>query len=260
MSYPIPIVFDWLRELLWPLCRISAMIMVMTTISGSPVPNRVRLLLSVLITAAVAPLLPKPPAIELFSIAAMLIVAQQLLIGITVGFVSLMVIQTFVLAGQIIGMQTSLGFASLVDPTSGQQVPLVGQFYLLLMTLIFFTVNGHLLMITMIVESFYTLPIGESLEPQSLKQMADFGGKIFANALTMSLSAVTALLLINFSFGVMTRAAPQLNIFAIGFPITMLSGLLILWLTLDGVVPHFFRTWDAGQVIICDLLRLSCQV
>ncbi|SHI10414.1 flagellar biosynthetic protein FliR [Ferrimonas marina] len=260
MEFPLPIVFDWLRSVLWPLFRIAAMLMVMITIGGSSVPARVRLLLAVMITAAVAPILPPPPQVELFSAEGMLISAQQVLIGIAVGFVSVLVLNTFVLAGQIIGMQTSLGFASMVDPSNGQQVPLVGQFYLLLTTLLFFAVDGHLLMIKMLVASFDTLPIGQGLAPSGLEAITQFGGLMFASALTLSLSAATALLLINFSFGVMTRAAPQLNIFAIGFPITMLSGLLILWLTLGGVLPHFHSVWQSGQVLICDLLALQCEV
>lgn len=260
MEYPLPIVFEWLRSVLWPLFRISAMIMVMVTIGGSSVPARVRLLLSVMITAAVAPILPPPPQVDLLSAQGFLISAQQVVIGIAIGFVSVLVLNTFVLAGQIIGMQTSLGFASMVDPSNGQQVPLVGQFYLLLSTLLFFGVDGHLLMIRMLVASFETLPIGEGLSPESLDAIVKFGGLMFASALTLALSAATALLLINFSFGVMTRAAPQLNIFAIGFPITMLSGLLILWLTLGGVLTHFYSVWDAGQVLICDLLKLNCEV
>ncbi|MBY6186868.1 flagellar type III secretion system protein FliR [Marinobacter hydrocarbonoclasticus] len=259
MEYPLPIVFDWLRGVLWPLFRISAMLMVMVTIGGSSVPARVRLLLSVMITAAVAPILPAPPQIDLLSAEGFLISAQQVVIGIAIGFVSVLVLNTFVLAGQIIGMQTSLGFASMVDPSNGQQVPLVGQFYLLLSTLLFFGVDGHLTMIRMLIASFDTLPIGEGLTPASLDAIVKFGGLMFASALTLALSAATALLLINFSFGVMTRAAPQLNIFAIGFPITMLSGLLILWLTLGGVLNHFYSVWDSGQVLICDLLKLDCE-
>lgn len=260
MELPLPVIFDWMRAVLWPLFRIAAMLMVMTTIGGGPLPGRMRLVLAVTITAAVAPVLPPPPAIELFSLQGFMVSAQQVLIGITVGFVSLLLISTFAVAGQIIGMQTSLGFASMVDPTNGQQVPLVGQFYVFLTTLLFFVVDGHLLMIKMLVSSFETLPIGESLLPQSLTRITEFAGLMFANALTISLSAATALLLINFSFGVMTRAAPQLNIFAIGFPITMLSGLLILWLTLGGILPHFTSTWQQGQQVICDLLQLTCDI
>jgi flagellar biosynthetic protein FliR len=253
-------IFDWMRGLLWPLFRIGAMLMVMVTIGGSSVPSRIRGLLALAITVMVAPILPQAPAVDLFSLPGMLISAQQVLIGVAMGFVSLLMLNTFVLAGQIIGMQTSLGFASMVDPSNGQQVPLVGQFYLLLSSLLFFAIDGHLIMIQMVVTSFETLPIGVGLSPANFNQIAEFGGWMFATALTIALSAATALLLINFSFGVMTRAAPQLNIFAIGFPITMLSGLLVLWLTLGGILPHFQSVWEQVQVLMCDLLALQCEV
>ncbi|USD38637.1 MULTISPECIES: flagellar biosynthetic protein FliR [Ferrimonas] len=259
MELPLEVIFDWLRGLLWPLCRISAMLMVMVTIGGSSVPARIRMALAVVITAAVAPILPMAPRIDLLSAEAILITAQELLIGISVGFVSMLVLNTFILAGQIIGMQTSLGFASMVDPSNGQQVPLVGQLFLLLSTLIFFLVDGHLMMIRMLVASFETLPIGEGMVPQNFLDLANWGSLMFAGALTLALSAATALLLINFSFGVMTRAAPQLNIFAIGFPITMLSGLLILWLSLSGFMPHFEAAWQHGQTTLCDILKLQCE-
>ncbi|TKB47230.1 flagellar type III secretion system protein FliR [Ferrimonas sediminicola] len=259
MELPLEVIFDWLRALLWPLIRISAMLMVMVTIGGSSTPTRVRMALSVAITAAVAPVLPPPPAIELVSAQAVLVTAQEVLIGVAAGFVSLLVLNTFILAGQIIGMQTSLGFASMVDPSNGQQVPLVGQLFLLLSTLIFFLVDGHLLMIRMMVASFSTLPVGQGLLPASFMELANWGSLMFAGALTLALSAATALLLINFSFGVMTRAAPQLNIFAIGFPITMLSGLLILWLSLSGFMPHFEAAWGNGQQTLCSLLKLQCE-
>ncbi|WP_028117905.1 flagellar biosynthetic protein FliR [Ferrimonas senticii] len=260
MQLPFELVFDWLRLLLWPLVRISSMLMVMTTIGAATVPAPIRMGLALLFTLAAVPMLPQPPPLEMLSLTGALVTAQQVLIGTAMGFVSLLVIQTFVLAGQIIGMQTSLGFASMVDPSNGQQVPLVGQFYLLLATLLFFSFDGHLTMFRMIIESFHSLPIGESLLLPSLKGLSDFVGYIFASALTLSLAAATALLLINFAFGVMTRAAPQLNIFAIGFPITMLAGLIILWLTLDGILPHFDTVWQQGQLVMCDLLQMSCTV
>ncbi|GLP94962.1 flagellar biosynthetic protein FliR [Paraferrimonas sedimenticola] len=246
---------------LWPMARIGGMMMVMTTIGSNTTPMRVRLLLVFAMTIAVAPVLPAMPAVPLFSFEAYWILAQQLLIGIAAGFVSLLLLQTFVLAGQIIGMQTSLGFASMVDPTNGQQVPLVGQFYLILTTLLFFLFDGHLTMIRMLVASFETLPVGEtSLNVANLRALAEWGGWMFGAALTVAISAIVALLLINFSFGVMTRAAPQLNIFAIGFPITMISGLIILWLTLGGIMSHFENTWNAAQGLLCQLLELPCRI
>ncbi|MGL4447340.1 MAG: flagellar biosynthetic protein FliR [Shewanella sp.] len=249
-----------LASYLWPLFRVASMLMVMVVFGAATTPMRVRLLLAMAITFAIAPVLPPVENADLFSLGAMFITAQQIIIGSAMGFVTQMLIQTFVLTGQIIGMQTSLGFASMVDPGSGQQTPVIGNFFLLLATLIFLAVDGHLLMIRMVVESFTTLPIAnEGLTLSSYRSLAQWGSYMFGAALTMSMSAIIALLLVNLAFGVMTRAAPQLNIFSIGFPITMIGGLVILWLTLTPVMAHFDEVWAAAQLLLCDMLALECM-
>ena len=245
---------------IWPLFRVASMLMVMVVFGAATTPARVRLLLAMAITFSIAPILPPVENVELFSLAAVFITAQQIIIGVSMGFVTQMVMQVFVLTGQIIGMQTSLGFASMVDPGSGQQTPVIGNFFLLLATLIFLAVDGHLLMIRMLVASFETLPISnQGLTLTSYRALADWGSYMFGAALTMSISAIIALLLVNLSFGVMTRAAPQLNIFSIGFPITMIGGLFILWLTLTPVMAHFDEVWSTAQLLLCDMLSLQCN-
>ena len=250
----------WIASYFWPLARISAMMMVMVSVGSRTTPTRIRLLYAVAVTIAVVPTLPPPPDIALFSLGGFLVTVQQLLIGIALGYVSQLIMQTFVLAGQVIGMQTSLGFASMVDPGSGQQVPVVGQLFLMLTTLLFLAIDGHLIMIQMVIASFESLPIGlTGLSSLTFDNISKWGGWIFTGALAMSISAMVALLLINFSFGIMTRAAPQLNIFAIGFPVTMLSGILILWLTLPGVMGHFERQWQQGVEMMCEIIEAPCR-
>ncbi|MDB2386239.1 flagellar biosynthetic protein FliR [Shewanella sp.] len=246
---------------IWPLTRISSMFMVMAVFGATTTPSRVRLLLSVAVTAAVVPVLPPMPTIELLSLSAVFVTFQQIIIGVSMGFATLMLMQTFVLTGQIIGMQTSLGFASMIDPSSGQQTPVVANFFLLLTTLIFLAVDGHLVMIKMVVASFESIPVAmEGLSLSSYRLFSEFVGYMFGAALTMSLSAIVALLTINLAFGVMTRASPQLNIFAIGFPVTMVSGLFILWLTLTPIMSHFDEVWRATQILLCNALQLQCDL
>ncbi|KFZ36890.1 flagellar biosynthesis protein FliR [Shewanella mangrovi] len=245
----------------WPLFRISSMLMVMAIFGATTTPTRVRLLMAVAITVAVAPMLPPMPKADLLSVESTFITLQQVLIGVTMGFVSLMLMQIFVLTGQIIGMQTSLGFASMVDPSSGQQTPVVGNFFLVLTTLIFLSVDGHLVMVRMLIASFDSIPVSTSgLDIGTYRKIAEWVGYMFGAALTMSLSSIIALLVINLSFGVMTRAAPQLNIFAIGFPVTMIGGLIILWLTLDQIMAHFGEVWQSAQVLLCDVAGLQCNL
>ncbi len=195
----------------------------------------------------------------LFSFQTTLLVAQQTLIGIMLGFVTLMVVNTFTLAGQIIAMQSGLGFASLVDPTSGMNVPAVGQFFLILSSLLFLAMDGHLAYLQFVASSFETLPIPlESFNAIKLREIVEWGSWMFATALSLAMAPLTAMLLINFSFGIMTRAAPQLNIFAIGFPITMCSGLLIMWLTMGNFMVHFEAQWQRALDFSCYLI--DCQV
>ena len=149
-----------LASYLWPFFRIGAMLMTMAVIGSQNVPVRIRLGAALAITVATVPGIPPLPAIPLFSLQSVIITAHQLLIGIAVGLVTQFVMQTFILAGQFIGMQTSLGFANIVDPSNGQTVPVIGQLFLMLATLIFLVIDGHLLLIRMLAESFHSLPVG----------------------------------------------------------------------------------------------------
>ncbi|HSB97172.1 MAG TPA: flagellar biosynthetic protein FliR, partial [Spongiibacteraceae bacterium] len=169
------------------------------------------------------------------------LVAQQLLIGVGLGFFLQLMTQTFVMFGQIAAMQMGLGFASLNDPINGVSVASISQFYLMLVTLLFLGLNGHLIMIEVLTESFYTLPVGADIGGGRLQTLLGWASWMFGAGLLMSLPAVTALLIINCSLGVITRAAPQLNIFAIGFPLMVLLGLMILWISMNTVLPQFER-------------------
>ncbi|ABZ76026.1 flagellar biosynthetic protein FliR [Shewanella halifaxensis HAW-EB4] len=260
MEILLDTIMNGIAGYLWPLTRISSMFMVMAVFGATTTPTRVRLLLSVAVTVAVAPVLPAMPTIDLFSLSAAFVTAQQIIIGVAMGFATLLLMQTFVLTGQIIGMQTSLGFASMVDPSSGQQTPVIGNFFLLLTTVIFLAVDGHLLLIKMVIASFDSIPVSmQGLSLVSYRLFTEFVGYMFGAALTMSLSAIVALLTINLSFGVMTRASPQLNIFSIGFPVTMIAGLFILWLTLSPIMTHFDEVWREVQLLLCNVLELQCR-
>ena len=250
---------QYLSDFLLPLARISAMFMVMVGIGVKTVPTRVKLGLSVLVTLLVMPILPPSQFNELFSFAMILVVLQQILIGAAMGLASVMMLNTFILAGQILAMQTGLGFASIVDPANGQNVPAVGQFYLILATLLFWVYDGHLMMIQMLLHSFTALPINGTWWPvANFQKIALWGSWMFATALVLSLAPLTAMLVINFSFGVMTRAAPQLNIFTIGFPFTLLAGLVIIWATMTNFIAQFEFQWLKMIELMCDLV--GCQV
>jgi len=177
------------------------------------------------------------------------IAAEQILIGVSMAFLVQVLFQIFILAGQMIAMQMGLGFASMIDPANGIFVAIVSQFYLMLTTLMFLAMNGHLVAVEVLVQSFFVFPVGTEWQFQGMFQIASLGTWLFASALFVALPAVTAILIINFAFGIMTRAAPQLNIFSLGFPFTMLVGLVIMLVGLSGFLPQY-------QLLVSDCLQL----
>jgi flagellar biosynthetic protein FliR len=229
---------SWISHFLWPFFRIAAFFMVMPIIGAQVVPARIRLGLSFVLTSALFPILPAMPVIEVTGLGSLLIIAHQVLIGVVMGFVVLTILQIFILAGQTISMQMGLGFASMVDPSNGVSVAVLSQWYQVMVTLVFLAINGHLVMIEVMVDSFTLLPVGEiGLQQGAFFALADFGVWLFRASLMLALPAISALLLVNLAFGVMTRAAPQLNVFVLGFPITMLAGLVIIWASYWAALP-----------------------
>jgi flagellar biosynthetic protein FliR len=261
MEYPTHLVLDWIANYFWPYVRISSMFMVMTVTGAKFVSARIRLYLGLAVTFAVMPVIPAvPDDLALLSLPGFMTTLEQLIIGVAMGMVTQFMLQTFVMLGQILGMQSSLGFASMVDPANGQNTPLVGQLFMFLATMFFLGSDGHLKMIQLVVISFKTLPIGTGkLTAVDFHDMTLWMSLMFKTALAMSLSGIIALLTINLSFGVMTRAAPQLNIFSLGFAFALIIGLLLSWYIMLGLYSHYELYWNnEGQPQICDLIRLAC--
>ncbi|MGJ8678748.1 flagellar biosynthetic protein FliR [Paraglaciecola sp.] len=255
MAVEIETIMQYMADLLLPFMRISGLFAAMVGLSAKSVPNTTRALLTLFLAVLIIPVIPPVKVVELVSVGTFLLVIQQIIIGVALGFISNMVLNTFVLAGQVVAMQTGLGFASIVDPVNGINVPAVGQFYLILATLLFWALDGHLAMIRMIVLSFEAFPIGEAwFAPEQFRDIAHWAGWMFISALTLSLAPIVSLLIVNLAFGVMTKAAPQLNIFSIGFSIAQIMGLLIIWLTLDNLTHHFTVMWDRAQTMMCQLV------
>ena len=260
MEYPASVVLDFIANYFWPYTRISAMLMVMSVTGARFVSTRIRLYLGLAITFAVMPAIPAVPAdLQLLSFKGFMTTLEQLIIGVAMGMVTQFMVQTFVMLGQILGMQASLGFASMVDPANGQNTPLLGQLFMFLVTLFFLATDGHLKMIQLLVMSFKSLPIGSgSLTAVDFRELALWLGTMFKVALSMSLSGIIALLTVNLSFGVMTRAAPQLNIFSLGFAFALMVGLLLCWYIISGLYTHYDLYWNQGEQQVCSLIRLTC--
>jgi flagellar biosynthesis protein FliR len=232
----------WLGSFFWPFVRISAMMMAAPVFGARMLPVRIRIIMAMSISILTVPLLPPVPVVDPISFSAVGILFQQILIGIATGFIIQMVFQSLVIAGEAIANGMGLGFARMVDPANGVQVPVISQFFVVLATLLFVILNGHLLLIQLIVRSFEVLPIAETgLSLPAIKAVVNWGSQMFIGGLMIGLPAVTALLVVNIAMGVITRAAPQLNIFAVGFPLMILLGFIFLSATLPSVFAQFTR-------------------
>ncbi|MCY1513868.1 Surface presentation of antigens protein SpaR [compost metagenome] len=229
----------WVGSFLLPLFRIAALLMTMPIIGTQLVPVRVRLYLALALVVVILPGLPPAPAVEGISLRALLLIAQEVLIGVMLGFALQLFFQAFVVAGQIVATQMGLGFASTVDPANGVSTAVLGQLLTMLVTLLFLAMNGHLVVIEVLTESFTTLPIGGGFLTQHYWELANKLGWVLGAGLLLVLPAITALLVVNLAFGVMTRAAPQLNIFSIGFPLTLVVGLVIVWIGLADILGQY---------------------
>lgn len=233
------------------------MFLALPVFSVRAVPARVRLILSVAITFVVMPLLPPLPTVDMFSYAGGMVAIQQLTIGLMIGFIIQLVFAAIVFAGQGIAYSMGLGFASMVDPQSGQQVPVVAQLYVITGTLVFLSLNGHLLLIKLLLDSFTSLPIGMAgLGKADIWIIIAWSSRMFAGGLLLAMPVIISLLLVNISFGVATRAAPQLNIFSVGFPVTLMLGIVLIWLTLPDVLDQFGGILTEAYDLIGRLLRL----
>ncbi len=222
-----------LGSYLWPMFRIMGFFLAAPVFGSNFVPVRVRLILSLVVSLLIAPTIPAVPVVEALSLSAFLIVAQQILVGAALGFFLQMLFQLFVLLGQMIAMQMGLGFASMMDPANGVNVAILSTFYLMFVTVLFISFDGHLVMIEVIAESFTLVPIATTgLDVDVYYQLISTISWAFSSALLLALPAVTALLITNFAFGIMTRAAPQMNIFALGFPVALMFGLFIVWISM----------------------------
>jgi flagellar biosynthetic protein FliR len=244
----------FIGQYLWPLIRISAFFLAVPVIGARTVPARLRIVLAVFTAMLLAPLLPEPPGISFLSVEAMALVVKEVVIGLALGFIMQVVLHVFVLSGQMIAMKMGLGFASMNDPANGVSVTVLSQFYLLLTTLLFLAVNGHIAMIELLVQSYAVFPLmGEGLGAEAFGGIANLGTWLFSAALLVTLPLFTSVMVVNMSFGVMSRSAPQMNVFTVGFPITLIFGLLLMWFSLSNFLPLFELLLAEGFVHLTEL-------
>ncbi len=226
-------VLAWITPLLWPFLRALALLASLPVFSQRAVPMRVKIGLAGFIALAAQPSLPAMPVVPLDSPLAFMVVAQQVLVGLTLGFAVRLVFAAVEMGGELIGLQMGLNFAGFFDPATASQGTASGRFFGTLVAFLFVLGNGHLMLIQALVRSFEVFQVGDApfaflqqLQPQR------WGGEIFTLGLWIALPLVGMLLFVNLVLGVISRVAPQISVFSVGFPITLSVGLIGMLLTL----------------------------
>lgn len=237
----------WIATFFFPLARILALLAAAPPFNNAGLTTRVRLVLGLAIAMAVSPALPAMPAIEPASGLGLLILAQQMIIGLAMGLALRLVFSAIDLAGMMISTQMGLGFATAYDPQTASQTPVVSELIGMLALLVFLSIDGHLMVLSTLVQSFTFLPVGLlAISEASWLNIANAGGIIFSAGVMLALPAVTALLITNVALGVLGRVAPQLNLIVIGFPVTILLGFIALYVGMSYLAAPLQQLFEHG--------------
>ncbi|PJJ99338.1 flagellar biosynthetic protein FliR [Lysobacteraceae bacterium NML91-0213] len=240
--------FGMIGTLLWTALRVGALLMAMPLIGTRAIPARIRVMAALVISLALAPLLPAPPPFSGFDAATVLSIARELAVGAAMGFMLRLVFEAGALAGELISQGTGLSFAQMSDPLRGVQSGVISQWFYLAFGLLFFAANGHLALIALLVHSYEALPIGTALPDvrATLQVAPEFFSLVLRGAVTLALPVMVAMLAINLAFGVLSRAAPALNPIQLGLPISVLVGLFLIAMLAGEMGPPVQRLYDAA--------------
>jgi len=247
-------VSDLVSRLWWPSLRIGGFIATAPIASERTIPSRVKIILALTLSFVVAPFAAVPAGLSIFSGAGAFTAAQEILIGIAIGMVMQLAFEALTFAGQTVSATMGLGFSTLIDPQRGVNVPVIGQIFMIMGTLTYLAINGHLMLLGALVHSFQSLPIGgQNIDMNFLLAVATWGGRIFETGLLVALPTMIALVIVNMALGVVMRAAPQLNLFGIGFTITLLGGFVVLMAGLDGMMSGITGLIEGALRAVVDL-------
>jgi flagellar biosynthetic protein FliR len=231
---------SWIGSAFWPFLRIGACLMAAPMFSASYVPPRVRIVLAGALTLVVLPMIPQPDGMTVLSADGIVTTVQQIVIGAALGFVLQLLFAAINFGGQVIANGMGLGMSFNIDPTLDVQTPALGQLYVMIGSLTFLALDGHIALVDTIVTSFRGLPVGPAgFSEDALRSLADWGDQLFSGALRVALPGMTAMMVINLAFGAMSRAAPSLNMFAVGLPISMIFGLVVVFFGLSTLQSGF---------------------
>ncbi|HZS80080.1 MAG TPA: flagellar biosynthetic protein FliR [Herbaspirillum sp.] len=219
----------WIASFIWPLTRILGLLSIAPPFGSASVPMLVKILLGIMISLVIAADVPVPPALDPISMTGLMILAQQFIIGTAMGFAVRLAFAATEMAGELTSHTMGLGFAVFFDPQSQGRTSAISQLFSLLATLVFLSINGHLILIAVMADSFHTLPItAAQVTAEGFHYLVLSGTRIFSIGLQLALPILVTLLITNIALGILTRAAPQLNLFGIGFPVTIVVGFLLI--------------------------------
>jgi flagellar biosynthetic protein FliR len=253
MNFLAADVIERFYTFLWPMLRISALMITAPIFSLSAFNTRMRILVALVLAWLVYPLYTWP-VIDPTSAQGLLEVFNQIMIGATMGLILQIVVAAVVVAGQSIAAAMGLSMANMIDPNMGN-VPVISQLLIVMSTLIFVGFGGHAILLGLILESFNTLPIGTDILNQAVYgRVLQWSSMMFLGAVLMALPVMVSLLFINVGLGIVTRAAPSLNIFAVGFPAMIMAGLVILIISLDSIGARIEWLWVQGFSLVRDVV------
>ncbi|MDY0310186.1 MAG: flagellar biosynthetic protein FliR [Castellaniella sp.] len=255
VSFQIDQLYGWISGLLWPLFRIAGLVMLAPVLGESSVPMRVKIGFSVAIAIVCAPLLDPMPDIAPASWSGLLIAAQQVVIGMALGLCMRLVFTAAMMAGEFVGLPMGLAFASFFDPATGANTAVLSRLINLVAMLIFLAVNGHLLMLDGLVRTFDLLPVGAPLMADGWGALLEWSAQIWVSGILLALPLIIVLLTINLSLGILNRTAQQLSVFAVGFPISLTTGLITLAIVLPQSGDFMASLFEGGYQAMARIAR-----
>jgi flagellar biosynthetic protein FliR len=245
----------WVVTILIPLVRILGFVAIAPFFGNQAISMPIKVAMGILLAMMIAPAAPVMPTVDLLSLRGILIIAEQMIIGLAIGLMMQIIFSAIEMAGQISGMTMGFGFATSYDPQSAGSTIVISQLMGILALLVFLSMNGHLIMISALLESFYAFPV--TAEPRMIDGMtiAIWGAKLFSISLQLSLPIVATLLITNLALGILTKSSPQLNIFGIGFPITLCVGFLVIMLMLPTMAAPYQYILEQGMAASKTMLK-----
>lgn len=244
---------EYVQQLLWPLMRVSGVMLVAPVFGSAYVPIRIRALIAVVLTITMLPFARELPNAGSLSVEFFFVILRELAIGLSIGFVLRMVVDAAVIGGQALATTMGLHFATVIDPNQGG-TPTLSQFYVIVATLLLLATDAHLALVELVANSFTVLPIATAAWPvASAWATVVFAGTMFVGGLQLALPSIAAILMVNVAFGVISRAAPTLNLFAVGFPIAMIVGFVVTLISLQDLFPIWLQTVESAFSMMLQL-------